>query len=434
MFGKMGRISYKLDKNIFVERSMRVHGNKYDYSKVEYKNHRTKVCIICPIHGEFWQTPKNHMNGQGCPECGKKYAKEWQKNDYKAFINASKKRFNDVYSFPNIINEYENSHSKVTIKCNKCGNEFTKIACDHITSPNGGCRHCYFTKSKAEEEIGDFVLKNIGDTCTVTFNDRTILNGTEIDIFIKEKNVAIEYNGLYWHSSKDKNYHLMKTEMCDRLGIRLIQIFEDEYILHKEIVLSKIKHLLGGDYGLEKVYGRKCVVREIDFEMASSFLNKNHIQGQSKSTVYLGAFLDDLLCGVMTFVQWTKGGWELTRFATDITKRSIGVGGKMFNYFIRNYNPLVVKSFADRRWTSCIEDNLYLKLGFKLGKILKPDYKYFLNGVKNRIHKFNFRKQTLHKKYGLPLDLTESQMAERINAKKVYDCGLLKYVWKKTES
>lgn len=136
----------------------------------------------------------------------------------------------------------------------------------------------------------------------------------------------------------------------------------------------------------------------------------------------------------MTFVQRAKGEWELTRFATDITKHSIGVGGKMFNYFIRNYNPLLVKSFADRRWTSCIGDNLYLKLGFKLDKILKPDYRYFLDGIKNRIHKFNFRKQTLHKKYGLPLDLTESQMVERINAKKVYDCGLLKYVWKKTES
>ena len=125
---------------------------------MNYVNKNTKVCIICPIHGEFWQRPHNHINQkQGCPECGKKYAKEWRRYDYMTFINSSKDRFGDIYSFPNIEQEYENSHSKITIKCNKCGNEFVKIACDHITSPYGGCKNCYYTKSKAEEEIGNFI-------------------------------------------------------------------------------------------------------------------------------------------------------------------------------------------------------------------------------------------------------------------------------------
>ena len=421
----------RTSENTFIQRAREVHGNKYDYSKVEYINKRTKVCIICPIHGEFWQRPHNHVHGkQGCPECGKKYAREWRKNDYNVFLKTSKERFGNTYSFPNIEKEYENSHSKITIKCNKCGNEFVKIACDHITSPNGGCKHCYFSKSKAEEEIGDFISKVIGDKSAISFNNRNILKNNELDIYIKNKKIAIEFNGLFWHSDKDKNYHLMKTEMCDNLGIRLIQIFEDEYTFHKDIVLSKLKHILGNDYNLDKIYGRNCIVKEITFKESSEFLNKNHIQGSSKSTIYLGAFNNGTLCAVMSFTKLLEDKWELTRFASDITKRAIGVGGKLFSYFIKHYNPMEVKSFADRRWTINDGNNLYSKLGFKLEKTLRPDYRYFMNGEKERLHKFGFRKSILIKKYNLSSELTESQMADKIGAKKIWDCGLFKYVWR----
>ena len=366
----------------FIEAARKVHGDRYDYSKVEYKDKNTKVCIICPIHGEFWQRPHNHIHGrQGCPECGKKYAQEWRKNDYSSFITSSKERFGENYSFPHIDSEYENSHSKLTIKCNKCGNEFIKIACDHITSPNGGCRHCYYSKSKAEEEISNFILNILQKGSQVRLGDRELLHGNEIDILIPSKNLAIEFNGLYWHGYKDRNYHLLKTERCDKIGVRLIQIFEDEYTFHKDIVLSKLKHILGKDYDLEKVYGRNCTIKEITYQESSDFLSANHIQGKCKSTVYIGAFQGKALCGVMTFLKTTGNEWELTRFATDITKQSIGVGGKLFKYFIRKYSPELVKSFADRRWTVDSENNLYRRLGFCLDSVLRPDYKYHLNGM-----------------------------------------------------
>ena len=425
------RIKRSLEST-FIENAKKVHGNKYDYSKVKYINKDTKVCIICPIHGEFWQRPHNHVHGkQGCPECGKKYAREWRKYDFNVFLKASKERFGDKYSFPNIEKEYENSHSKITVRCNKCGNEFTKIACDHITSPSGGCKHCYFTKSKAEEEIGEFILKTLRDDSLVSFNNRDILKNNELDIYIKDKKIAIEFNGLFWHSNKGKNYHLMKTEMCDNLGIRLIQIFEDEYTFHKDVVLSKLKHILKCDYNLEKVYGRNCVVKEITFKESSEFLNKNHIQGASKSTIYLGAFNKGVLCAVMSFTKQSENKWELTRFASDITKRCIGVGGKLFSYFLKHCNPTEVKSFADRRWTIDEESNFYHRLGFKLDKVLRPDYRYFMNGEKERLHKFRFRKNILTKKYNFSNELTETQMTEKIGAKKIWDCGLFKYIWVK---
>lgn len=415
----------------FIEKSNKIHNNKYDYSKVKYVNEVTKVCITCPIHGDFWQRPHNHLNGQGCPECGKKYAKEWRKGNFENFIKSSVERFGEIYVFPNIKDEYENSHSTITIKCKKCGNTFSKIACDHLTSPNGGCQHCYFTKSKPEEEIGNFLVKNIEKDCEISFNNRTLINGNEIDIYIPSKNLAIEFNGLFWHSNKEKNYHLLKTESCEKIGVKLIQIFEDEYTFHKGIVLSKINHIIDNDYTLEKIYGRNCVIKEINFKDANDFLNKNHIQGGAKSTIYLGAYNNEELIGVMTFKKQTGEKWELNRFATIITKRCIGVGGKLFSYFIRNFNPEEIKSFADRRWTDDSEKNLYHKLGFRLSGVLRPDYRYFINGEKKRIHKFNFRKQILNKKYNLPLELTETQMAEKIGARKIWDCGLYKYVWSK---
>ena len=279
------RPSYRLNKEIFLERSNKVHNFKYDYSEVEYVNHRTKVKIKCPIHGFFYQTPKNHMKGQGCPECGKKYAQEWQKNNYHIFLKTSNERFGDIYEFPKIEEEYENSHSKITIKCKKCGNVFIKKACDHITSPNGGCSYCYANKSKPEEDIGNYIRDLLGDKETISFNDRNILKGHEIDIFLPNRNIGIEFNGLFWHRDKGKNYHLLKTEWCESKGIRLIQIFEDEYSLHKEIVFSKLKHILGCDYDLEKIYARKCKIEEIDYKNASLFLERNHIQGKSKSKV-----------------------------------------------------------------------------------------------------------------------------------------------------
>ena len=421
------RENYRLNKDIFVVRSNIIHNNKYDYTKTNYKNQRTKVIISCPIHGDFEQTPKNHMSGQGCPKCGKKYAQTHSKYKYQNFIKLSNERFGERYSFPFIENEYENSHSKINIKCNKCGNMFIKIACDHITSPNGGCQHCYHSLSKPEEEIGDFIKTLVDDD--ITFNDRTILNGYELDIFIPSKKLAIEYNGLFWHSEdkKDKNYHLMKTEMCENKGIHLLQIFEDEYLYNKNILLKKISHILKLNQ-TQKIYARKCNIIEIDYKTSKEFLNLNHIQGHDKATIYLGCYYNNKLIGVMTFLN-NNDNWTLNRFATDINYNVIGVGGKLFQWFVKQYNPKQIKSFADRRWTSTIKPNLYNKLGFVQHSILKPDYRYIFEKEIKRYHKFGFRKKILSKKYNIDNNLTEKQMTQLINARKIWDCGLIKYVW-----
>lgn len=423
----------KWDTKKFIEKAIETHGNKYDYSKTVYVNKRNNVIITCPIHGDFIQNPHNHIfQKQGCPDCGKKYAKEWRKSDSKSFIIESQKRFGNIYEFPMIDEEYENSHSKITIKCKKCGNTFSKIACDHLTSPHGGCLKCYSNKSTGEEEIGSFLQGILGND-KVLFRQRNVIHGFELDMFIPEKKIAIEYNGLYWHSEdkKGKNYHLAKTEACENIGIHLIQIFEDEYVNNKEVVLNKLRYIIG-ENSFKKVMARKCEVKEINNTIAKDFLLRNHIQGFSPATLYLGLFYDNEIVSCMTFIK-RKDEWELNRFATKNGTICQGAGGKLFSYFIKNFNPLIVKSFADRRWTGNFGNNLYDKLGFKKVGFIAPDYRYIItkrNMIK-RVHKFSFRKRKLSKIYDLPLTMTETEMARKIGLHRIYDCGLIKYVWKK---
>lgn len=483
----------KKTKDTFINEAINVHGNRYDYSKVVYVNSTQKVCIICPKHGEFLQTPNSHLHGHGCPKCSGVSKMTYEEflskandihkhkfiynNDFdgihkkititcpthgnfiqlakkhlqgqscpkcaieklstnkkdrnKLFINQSNIRFNNLYLFPNIDNEYINSHSKLTVVCDKCNNTFTKIACDHLTSPFGGCKYCYGNTSKSENEIIDYI-KSSFPSLKLSLNDRTLLNGKEIDILIPQLKIGIEFNGLYWHSEEvhsDKNYHLNKTNMCEEKGYQLIQIFEDEFIYSKNIVLSKIKHILGMDYG-KKIMARKCNVKEITYKEAKDFLLINHIQGFAKATTYVGCFYKNELIAVMTFVKTNINEWELNRFATDNNFNCIGVGGKLFKYFTRNYNPSSIKSFADRRWSTLLHDNLYTKIGFEIDKITRPDYYYLIKGTNKRIHKFNFRKQILHKKYSFPISDTETDMANKLNACKIWNCGLIKYIWK----
>ena len=160
----------KITTEDFIKKSNKIHNEKYDYSKTIYINKRTKVTIICPIHGEFKQLPNNHTNGQGCPICGKEKCKENNKPNYGGVISLSKQRFNDEYEFPLIKEEYKNSHSIITIKHKKCGTEFKKIAGDHLTSKYGGCP-CLRKYEKPKIQNYNDKIKKFLDKSKTKFND-----------------------------------------------------------------------------------------------------------------------------------------------------------------------------------------------------------------------------------------------------------------------
>ena len=134
----------------------------------------------------------------------------------------------------------------------------------------------------------------------------------------------------------------------------------------------------------------------------------------------------------MTFKKEKEGYWDLNRFATDINYQCIGIGGKLFKHFIRNYDYQEIKSFADRRWTTDPTNNLYTKLGFEFDSYVPPTYWYYNPKINpyTRFHKFGFRKQHLHKQYDLPLTMTEQEMTTALGYTRIWDCGLVKYIYK----
>ncbi len=179
-------------------------------------------------------------------------------------------------------------------------------------------------RSKPEIEIENFLKENGIEYFN---NSRDFTDGHEVDFLIPDFNLAIEYNGIYYHSEimggKDKSYHLDKLNTCSKYGIRLITIFEDEWLLNKEIVLSKLRNLL--NLSSEKIYARKCIITEIDSATSNSFLEKTHLQGKCSSTVKLGAFLNEELIAVMTFstgrialgAKNIENEYELVRYSTN---------------------------------------------------------------------------------------------------------------------
>ena len=389
---------------------LKEHGiSKEEYIK-EHPEDRQYFALACLTKNRQLETDENKF--VTCAICGKKLASIDSR--HLASHGITKREYIMKYGGITTSNELHSKLSEMTKELNKT-------------------MEYHFT-SEPEKEIIEFI-KSLGVRCE---KNRSILNGKELDMYLPDFNIAIEFNGCKYHTEqyggKYKNYHLEKTLSCKKAGVNLIHIFEDEYMYHRDIVLSKIMHLLHAGANLPKIAARKCAIREINKGDAFAFLEKYHIQGPASATVYLGAFYNDKLCAVMTFKKEPNnpGCWELNRFASDYRYIMQGLGSKLFSYFISHYNAIEIKSFMDRRWCSSEESNIYTVLGFKFERYTYPDYRYFKSSVDRyaRIHKFNFRKQFLHKKYGLDLSLTEKEMMQKLGYDRIWDCGLIKYVWK----
>jgi len=259
----------------------------------------------------------------------------------------------------------------------------------------------------------------------------------EIDFNILNKNIAIEFDGLYWHCNRhqlNNNYHLQKTLLCKEKGIQLIHIFEDEWILKKEIVLSRLRSLL--NLIKEKIFARKCKIKIVNFQEKNEFLEKNHIQGKDISMINIGLYYNNELVSIMTFSSGNiskgkkkeEGIWELNRFCNKINLNVIGGAGKLLSHFKKNYQWKEIYSYADKRWST---GNLYKKLNFNLEYETRPNYWYInLSKSIKRFHRFTFRKSMLIKMKEYKEELTEMEIMTKKGWNWIYDCGNLKFILK----
>ena len=323
------------------------------------------------------------------------------------------------------IEDYNNYTTPIKLKCLKCGKEFEESLFNVYQRTYKCSCQLKHSSSIGESELKEFILSIISDE--IIMNSKP--GKFEIDILIPSKKIAIEYNGLYWHSElilRDPvKYHVSKLEECNKLGFKLIQIFEDEWLFKKDIVKSRLKMALGCN-NVTRIHARKCEIKEINSNTKNDFLDMYHIQGMDISIVRLGSFYNDELISVMTFSygniskgsKKVIGEYELSRFCISDKYVIPGIASKMLSYFKRKYDWSLIYSYADRRWS---EGNLYYKLGFKLDRITDPNYWYTKDGFK-RIHRFNLRKTKLD-----PKDITEFDLRDSQGYYRLWDAGNFRF-------
>jgi hypothetical protein len=300
-------------------------------------------------------------------------------------------------------------------KCVDCGSSFKKTFLYNNTVCRT-CHPCLSGRSLAEIEVFDFVQSKTAHT--VMNNVKDVID-LELDIYVPELNLAVEYCGLYWHSDlyKKPRYHMSKMEMCNKMGIKLITIFEDEWLHKNTITKGRLANALNSSGS--KIFARKCAIKEVPKTDANDFVDQWHLQGRCPSQINLGLYYDDDMVSIMTFgkSRFNKDyEYELVRFCSSTT--IVGGASKLFKYFIENYNPKSIVSYSDNRWGS---GNLYQILGFEeVVKNTIPTYYY--TDYDKRYNRQKFQKHKLVKE-GFDKNKSESEIMKERGFAKIYDCG-----------
>lgn len=318
------------------------------------------------------------------------------------------------------ITMYKNTMQPFMVLDSRCQHETEVWYSNIVHKGMYRCSTCNPGISNQERELKDYIQ----ELCKgewIEYNDRTILEGKELDIVLPDRGLAFEYNGSYWHSDAkvSSTYHIDKSNQVNNFGYRLIHIDEMYWTAKQDIVKSRILQQLGKS---EKIYARKTKVREIPFP--KTFLDTNHLQGQGSPTSYnYGLYLGQELVAVMTFSKprfTSSYEYELVRYCSKLGTTVVGGASKLLKAFGRKG----IVTYADRRFQ---QGNLYEKLGFKLSHTSIPGYYYVKGG--NYLSRYQCQKhklQTLFPEHFKP-ELSESEIMRSAGFHKVYDAGNLVY-------
>lgn len=331
-------------------------------------------------------------------------------------------------------NEYEGYHfSKFYLfQCKKCQKNLKTTV---YNLNNLFCDYCNPEKiTTVENQFYLYLQSILPKEEIIERNNRTVLYGKELDFYVPSRKYAFEINGLYWHSEIggeiSKNYHLNKTKSCAWHGINLVHIFENEWINKQEIVKSIVKNLL--KCGNEtKINARECIIQEVAENVKNDFLNKNHIQGEDKSSIKLGLFHNNELVSLMTFRKSSRFEknieYELMRYCNKLNTTVNGAASKLFSHFVKKYSPKNIVSYSDRRFFS---GNLYSVLGFNFVNHTPPSYHYITDSYKNLKNRMSFQKHKL-KNILLKFDenISEWENMKNNNFDRIWDCGNSKWIY-----
>lgn len=336
---------------------------------------------------------------------------------------------NKIENYPDLeIIGYENKFFK--IKCYNC-NELFEIKTDVLYKRNKEkhtiCTNCNKLndafRSSAEIEICNFLEKSGIKT---TSSRRDLIKG-EIDIYLPDYKIAIEYNGLFWHNEnfKDRDYHYTKYKKCKKIGVKLIQIWEDQWLSDKDKVksflLSKLKIYKN------KIWARNCEIRPVDYREKDSFLDENHLQNKSRSSINIGLYSNNELVSIMTFGKRrlnSKENFELIRYCSKKDTIVVGGASKLFKYFIKKNNFNSIVSYSDN---TVSDGGIYEFLNFKN---TNETINYYWTNNKERIHRFTFNKKRLVEK-GYDPNKTGLQIMKENGYARIFGAGIKTWIYEK---
>ena len=329
-------------------------------------------------------------------------------------------KFKEKYGYSNPFSSPEIQEKIRKTNLERYGVEFI-VEREDVREKNANTK---YSTSKKEKEILSYVKEIYKGE--VKENDRKILDGIELDIYLPELNIAIEFNGAYWHSEqiKGKNYHKDKTKLCLDKGIRLIHIYEWEWDNQKEMIKTFLRFCLTEDS--RRIYARKCEIRNVDRKTYHDYCRKNHLQGAKAGTKDLtvyGLYYNDELVQLMSFdkpSRSTKYQWEIIRGCPGSMNHVIGGNSKLFQHFIREKNPDNIMSKCD---FDKFDGRGYYAMGMELVSWQDRCYDIWNEGGTLKATSYRpRRKENILKR--------EQQMK---NGVKLYSAGTGEFVWRKKD-
>ena len=425
------------------------------------------VVFRCPQGHEFKQLIGNRIvlstqrKKEKCPICGLKKQvdsfKETIKNKRHSYPQWFIDELVDETDKQRALSKDLSSKDTVLFKCAH-GHVYKQKVLDHIVLETGkkkcGCPFCVSGCYRSKIELGiDTFIRSLGfftEHKRLSCNkDKDLFYGKkyfEIDIYIPEKKIGIEFNGSYYHKSlpkdlknhyKDYLYHQKKYLACKSLGIRLVSIFEPDWLNKTEKIKIYLRNLLISTEN--KIYARNTIVRSIKHSEANEMYDKYHLLGKTMiQSISYGLFFNDELVSCMTFQKGrykeeNTSVWCLTRFVTKSGLIVVGGASKLLKQFERDYNPSILVSFSDNDYFS---GDVYEKLGFEnKGCTKSPRYFWWLEDQEIKREQCQLKK--LSKKYPelYAESLTVSGNKEdyimlKLGAFKVYRSGHTKWVKK----
>lgn len=405
--------------NDFVEEAMEIHCGKYEYL-TKYDGSKTKIKMLCPEHGEFWQMPHNHLRGKGCSKCGKDTGALKITKSNEEFIKEVISVHGHKYRY---LSEYQNTATKIKISCPEHG-EFWQTPNAHLVGK--GCQECAFGNETSVSEVELLnEIKTMFPNDTILSGDRKIINPLELDIYVPSLNLAIEFNGNYWHSypKKPKTYHTEKSRICEDKGIRLIHIYEYQWnnLETREKFLKMIKSI-GGFH--KRVFARKCAMEFVEKDDERKFLEENHLQGYNSSTFNLGLYHKSDLIQMISFINRGNSQFEIQRLCTKTGYSVIGGAEKLFKHSMSHllkYDCKTLISYSDR---GVFTGNVYERLGMIRLEPTEPNYIWFKG------NKILSRQQCQkHKlvKMGYDENLSETDIMKHRGYKRIFNSGNHKF-------